>query len=629
MVLSNSASAQRADENGVTSAEDAFGTKVGNDNVGLYESRNARGFDPQQAGNMRIEGLYFDQPATFGSRLTRSTTMRIGLSAQSYPFPAPTGIADIHLILPANKTIVSASAEIQAPVGQRGITAEVSTPLIADKLGMVLSSKADTRRSDWRGEAQVLIGAGLFRWTPKDSVEIIPFIYYNQSFGEEVQPYVLTGGAFLPPRVDRSVFFGQDWAERRSNDFDAGVIMRSTPWTNWRLQAGLFRSVQDRPHNYVVFLRNTQADGTANLDILAYPKHASGSTSGEVRASGVFTSGSYRQTVHIALRGRDTTRLFGGGTTVNFGPSRIGIYRAVTEPAYILGTRDKDVVSQFTPGVSYVGEWSNVGEFSVGLQKSFYHRGFGREGATPVTTRSQPWLYNATLALHFSADLTAYAGYTRGLEEFGTAPENAVNGGEPVPAGLTKQLDAGFRYRIFPGLNLMAGVFEVSKPYFDRDTANIYTDVGNLRHRGIEMSLAGRPIKGVTVVAGAMILQARVSGLPVDQGLIGDVPPGTPPTITRLNVQYEIPAWHGLSVDAQVETSGSVYANRLDTLRAPATATLALGARYAFTALQAKANLRVQVQNITNAYDWNVEGASGRFSASSPRRYLVRLAADF
>ena len=95
----------------------------------------------------------------------------------------------------------------------------------------------------------------------------------------------------------------------------------------------------------------------------------------------------------------------------------------------------------------------------------------------------------------------------------------------------------------------MAGVFEVSKPHFDRNTVNTYTDVGNLRHRGIKMSLTGKPMTGVTVAVGAVFLQARVSGLPVTQGFIGDVPPGTPPRISRVNVKYEVPGWRGLSVD--------------------------------------------------------------------------------
>ena len=81
VLTSFSAHAQRADENAVTAADDAFGTRVGNEGVGLYDMRNARGFDPQQAGNNRIEGLYFDIQGMFGNRLTKSQTIRIGLSA--------------------------------------------------------------------------------------------------------------------------------------------------------------------------------------------------------------------------------------------------------------------------------------------------------------------------------------------------------------------------------------------------------------------------------------------------------------------------------------------------------------------------------------------------------------------
>lgn len=124
-------------------------------------------------------------------------------------------------------------------------------------------------------------------------------------------------------------------------------------------------------------------------------------------------------------------------------------------------------------------------------------------------------------------------------------------------ASVTKQIDGGMRYRIMRGLNFLAGAFEVTKPYFDRNTANIYGDVGSPRHRGIETSLTRKPIENVTVVAGAVFLQARVSGLPVDQGLIGENPPGTPPWLVRINVQYDVPGWHGFAVDSQMEIIGS------------------------------------------------------------------------
>ncbi len=621
--------AQRADENAVTSAEDAFGTRVGSENVGLYDSRNARGFDPQQAGNMRLNGLYFDQQALFGPRLQRSQSMRVGLTAQSYPFPAPTGIVDTSLIMPADHLIVSVATQYSTPSGQRSLTFDVSTPLIKDKLGMFVGTNLMQSITDWNGKNPFLTTAALWRWTPSENFEAIPFVYYNQQLDGDVQPQIFTGGAYQPPRFDRNVFFGQDWADRRYNDLNAGLILRGASGENWRLQGALFRSDQDRLDNFVIFYRNTQSNGVADLAVRRDPHHRLTSTSGEIRATGVYTQGIYRHTVHIAVRGRDTNRLFGAGQTISLGQATIGVYQPVARPVFTYGVRDRDAVKQITPGISYGGQWAGVGEFSVGLQKSFYNREFGKENAAPTPTKSRPWLYNATATATLSRNLAIYASYTRGIEEFGTAPDNAANAGAPVPAALTKQVDAGFRYRILPGVSLVAGVFEVSKPYFDRDQTNIYTNVGSIRHRGIEMSLTGQPLPGVTVVAGSVLLNARISGLSVDRGLIGNVPPGTPPSIFRLSLQYGPSAWRGFSVDAQTDYAASQYANRTNTFRIPAAVTFDVGLRYAFKINDVTASIRAQVRNVLDSYDWNVDGPSGRFSPSVPRRFSLRLAGDF
>lgn len=624
------AKAQRADENVVTAAEDAFGTRVGNDNIGLYEARSARGFDPQLAGNIRIEGLFFDQQANLGNRLTRTTSMRIGLTAQSYPFPAPTGISDVSLVRPAAKTTFSTSAQILHPTGLSSVTAEISTPLVGDKLGMVISGNRYKNVSDVRSGNPALTAGLLFHWKATDNSEIIPFVFSNQNFEvAEVQTSILPAGAELPRRIDRSLYYGQYWATRPQVERNYGLIARTALGRNWRLQSGLFRSEIDRKRNHVIFFRNTTPDGMGNLDILRFPHHTSVSYSGEVRASGVYTEGRFRHTVHLAVRGRDTDRVFGGGQTVSFGRRVVDVYVPVPEPTYTLGQRDRDLVNQIQPGVSYVGQWANVGEFSVGIQKSFYERQFGKIGVLPTTTKARPWLYNGTLAFYPMPELAIYAGYTRGLEEFGTAPDNAANAGEPMPALQTKQIDAGVRYRIIPGLSLVAGVFEVSKPYFDRNPANVYTTVGNLRHRGVEMSLAGKAAENLTVIAGAVFLQARVSGLPVAQGLIGPVPPGTPPHIIKLNLQYDVAALRGFSVDTQLERTGTQWGNRVNTLRIPSANTVAAGVRYTFSERGARTTLRFQMQNLFNAYDWNVEGSSGRITPSTVRRFLARIAVDF
>src|SRR5690349_8828428 len=72
--ISVEAAAQRASDDAVKAAEDAFGTTVGNEQTGLYGPYEARGFSPVDAGNVRIEGLYFDQQSELNSHVQRGNT---------------------------------------------------------------------------------------------------------------------------------------------------------------------------------------------------------------------------------------------------------------------------------------------------------------------------------------------------------------------------------------------------------------------------------------------------------------------------------------------------------------------------------------------------------------------------
>jgi len=628
--LAGAAQAQSVDDNAVKSADDAFGTKVGLEDVGLYNASSARGFNPQDAGNMRLEGIYFDQRALLCGRITKSSTMRVGLPSQAFPFPAPTGIVDISIYQPEAKAGGSVTAQFQRPHGLSILGADYKTP-ITDDLGIYISGSATDNFSNFNGRMYMTCGAIVSRWTPGDSIEIIPFVTFNDKSGEEAQPFILpAGGAFVPPRIDRRVFFGQDWADRTVHEVSYGTIFRAKPIDHWSINAGFFHSANNRRESHSVFFRNVNAAGMGNLDITGFPGNRAASYSGEVRATGVYTQGKvWQHTIHMSVRGRDTQRKFGGGHTVNFGPRMIGVYDPVPEPIFRYGLRDIDHVRQTTPGVAYTGDWARIGSFNVGAQKSFYRRNLGEQGAVPNTTKSQPWLYYASTALYATDKLTVFASYTRGLEEFGVAPDNAVNSGEPMPAALTKQIDAGIRYQILPSLSGVVSVFEIKKPYFDRNTANLFTNVGSLSHKGLELSLTGRLSPSWTIVAGGLLLKPRVSGLPVQQGLIGEVPAGTPFRNINVNVQFSPPSWKGAALDATADVQGAYYANRLNTLRMPASETLAIGGRYPFTVGDVRASIRVLVSNVFNVYDWTVDGASGRFAPISPRTYQARLITNF
>ncbi len=619
--------AQRANENAVTAAQDAFGTQVGNESIGLYSANDVRGFSPTEAGNLRLEGLYFDRQGDTTNRIVRGTTVRVGITAQSYPFPAPTGIADTNLRIPGEKAVTSAIATFGAfEAGTLEVDAQF--PLVADKLSMGAGAMVQHEKGPTRNPSFVWNVGGIFRWRPNDSFELIPFGAANFRNDREAGHNVLTAGAFLPPPIDRSVYYGQEWVQLSSQQSAWGFVARADLPAGWTFRAGFFRSLNYRIEQGENFFRNTQADGRTDRFAIIFPGNSLGSYSGEARASRSFTEGSRRHTVHLNVRGRYKKRTFGGSTTIPLGPGFIGVADEEVLPPYTLGPLSRSKVHQGTAGVAYEGIWANVGELGLGVQKTFYKRTSEQPNVPFVTSKDQPWLLNATAAVYVTSDLAVFGSYARGLEESGEAPQNAINRGESVPATRTSQVDFGLRYAITPRMRIVGALFEVKKPFFNLDTTNIFTRLGDVRHRGAEISFTGQPIEGLTMVAGTVLLQARVSGAAVTTGRTGRVPLGRYPHIVRLNLQYGPKAWRGLSIDGQVENGASRYGNLLNTVRVPATTTLNLGGRYSFKVSDISATLRAQVQNVTNAFGWD-PSATGTYFPINQRRVTISLSADF
>ena len=98
MAVASPAHAQLANDNALTKSDDAFGTQVGTESTGIYTEYDTRGFSPLDAGNSRIDGIYFDQVWNLPSRLRHSTAIRVGFGAVDTPFVAPTGVVDQELL---------------------------------------------------------------------------------------------------------------------------------------------------------------------------------------------------------------------------------------------------------------------------------------------------------------------------------------------------------------------------------------------------------------------------------------------------------------------------------------------------------------------------------------------------
>lgn len=626
LLASSTATAQRTAESAVAAAQDAFGTSVGRESIGLYTPTDVRGFSPVQAGNVRIDGLYFDRQADLNSRLVSGSAMRVSAGALTLPFPAPTGVAEYFLRLPGAKPLVSTVVGV-GPYDKVFAEFDAQIPLAGERLG--LAAGGGVTLNDywyWGGDATFWQGSLLLRWRPSETVEVLPFWSRADREGWDTVPSIVPAPGVVPPRVERHKFFGQQWADWSVYETNAGVIGRARPDDALLLRGGIFVSQTYKSRMFSDLFLNTREDGSADHQFVAYPGQRDVSWSGELRASRRFSEGDRRHLLHLTARGRAVRHLFGGADVRTLGRANIGVAAPFTRPIFLDGLRTRDRARQLTAGLGYELHWPQVADLSLGLQKTGYRKRVLLPGQPVTRVAAGPLLGNAALSVRLPADFQAYVGFARGLEEPGTAPNNAINRGEPMAASRTRQFDASLRRQFGTALLASVGVFDITKPYFNLDPNGRFGPQGRVRHRGAELSLRGT-FDGLSVVAGAVLLKARIVSPLVAAGRIGAVPLGRFPRVFRGGLEYAPVGWSGFSIDGQLELLSARVASVDNRVHVPGIGTLTLGARYRFPLWGRRASLRGQLFNVTNSYNWNIT-STGTFSYSDPRRITVQLALD-
>ncbi len=625
--VSTPAMAQRTTNNAVTASDDAFGRAVGSERIGIYSIENVRGFDPIEAGNARIEGLYFDQQAQPSSRLIDSSAIRVGYAAQGYPFPSPTGIADLKLEQFEGKQVVSFEVEKEDRANIGG-SVQVKLPIIGEKLGLSLGIGARSASIPQGRFGHFNTQAATLTWNPYSGAEVIAF--WSRFGGTRLrpQPTIFPIDGLVPAEIDRDVDRGQPWAQGRNVGFTTGTVVK-LPLGAFRLEAGLFQSKRIEALAFSDLLQGARFDGSvARHNIIADADNRIRSTSGEVRLTRVWQKGAWRHTVIASVRGRNQSRIFGGEQVIRLGPTEIANPALGAQPAFSFGPSDTSTVKQITPGFGYQVQWAKHGALNLAIQKTDYRKDtrFG-SGAPPSAARDRPWLFSANGTANIAPGLTGYAGYVQGLEESPLAPTIATNRSEAPPAARTSQRDAGIRYAISPKLSLIAGVFELRKTYYNLDTTQQFRELGVVRNRGVEISLAGTLMPGLNIVAGALFLDPQ---LELGTGItgLGKRPVGTFRARSIANFDWRPQGQTAWSFDLALDRTSATTANQLNTFKSSPRQTVGFGARYRFALGKTKLLLRGQVQNAFSNYGWKVS-SSGGFTYTLPRTAVLSLAGDF
>lgn len=617
---------QHAQDNAVTVADDAFGTSVGLQNVGLYSQNDARGFDPQQAGNLRIEGLYFDQQAfVTNSCMVRETAMRIGIAAQAYSFPSPTGIADYSLRVPGDEWSFSGLAS-RGPFATTTVQLEAQIPLAPKVLSVDLCGGyyRNAGVDFFRRDSTSAFGTTL-RWSPVDKTVLTPFFSYMAGGGHQSYPAVYTDGTDPLPQFQLRDLATQSWTTMGWRSTTFGTVAKSELTDRWQFTAGAFHSKENDPWQFEPYLQ-LNPNGTADSVMDVSPPQSADSSSGEARLTGVATSGERRQQLDLAIRGRTVNRTYGGDDIIDFGTFTLQDPAQFPQPPLAFTARSDDRIRQLDVGATYEERWQGIGSAAIGALKDNYRRTTDVPTFGSSTYRTTPWLFNGRLTLGSGQPLLYYGSYTQGLEGSALAPTNAVNRGEPPAASRTWQVDSGLRYVPDPKLRMILGVFEIHKPYLNLDAANVYGPLGQLKYEGMESSL-NYANDGLTVLAGGVWIRPQLA-LSVPQPGVGSEPLGPVPLTLTADIDYAPPAWGPWAVSLDWKWLSSRDATSDDQQKLPVLATVSAGFRYQWKSGDKSGTLRFDGYNLTNAQGLHISPLY-QILPEQGRRFGVTLAVDF
>ncbi|PVM94163.1 TonB-dependent receptor [Caulobacter endophyticus] len=275
-----------------------------------------------------------------------------------------------------------------------------------------------------------------------------------------------------------------------------------------------------------------------------------------------------------------------------------------------------------TVGVRYQEIWTRTYDYNTGVGGAAYDS----DATTPA------------VAVVYKPDdrISLYANYAEALVPGKIAPTvvngvTVANGNEILSPFRAEQAEAGVKYDsgAFGGA---LSVFRTTKPseYFNAAT-RIYSADGEQENKGVELTAYGELTPGLRLIGGATWMDTKINRAQT-AALEGKSAIGVPEFQANLNVEYDIPALDGLTLDGRLVYTGSQAANEANTVELGSWTRLDIGARYDFEAGGRPVTLRARVENLADKNQWVAVGGypgANYLTLGAPRTVRLSVTTDF
>ncbi len=238
------------------------------------------------------------------------------------------------------------------------------------------------------------------------------------------------------------------------------------------------------------------------------------------------------------------------------------------------------------------------------------------------------------LVYKLSDQVSFYGNYAESLQPGQIAPATSggtpvLNAGEVLSPFRAKQYEVGAKY---DGGELGGSVslFSTTQPSA-LVADNLFTDGGRQRNRGVELTLFGEPVEGLTVLGGLTWLDAelrRTAGGTFD----GNTAVGAPEWQANVNVTWDVPGVEGLTLDTRLTHTGEQYTDAANTTDIPSWTRWDLGVSYEAELAGRQVSLRGRVENVTDKDYWASAGGfpgANYLVLGGPRTFVLSASAEF